>query len=59
MLMLMLAIPSFLRETSDENWLKKSRAFAVTFLDRYGNEIGNRGIKHNDSVTLEDMPETI
>ncbi len=55
MLMLMLAIPSF-RETSDENWLKKSE-LAVTFLDRYGNEIGNRGIKHNDSVTLEDMPD--
>src|SRR6202044_708677 len=54
-LMLMLAIPSF-RETSDENWLKKSE-LAVTFLDRYGNEIGNRGIKHNDSVTLEDMPD--
>src|SRR6201993_1863496 len=55
MLMLALAIPSF-RETSDENWLKKSE-LSVTFLDRYGNEIGNRGIKHNDSVTLEDMPD--
>ncbi len=55
MLMLMLAIPSF-RETSDENWLKRSE-LSVTFLDRYGNEIGNRGIKHNDSVTLEDMPD--
>src|ERR1700749_585640 len=54
-LMLALAIPSF-RETSDENWLKKSE-LAVNFLDRYGNEIGTRGIKHNDSVTLEDMPD--
>ena len=55
LLMLMLAIPSF-RETSDEGWLKKSE-LAVTFLDRYGNEVGNRGIRHNDSVALEDMPD--
>jgi penicillin-binding protein 1A len=55
LLLLMLAIPSF-RETSDEDWLKKSE-LAVTFLDRYGNEIGNRGIKHNDSVPLEEMPD--
>src|SRR5271163_4753424 len=55
MLMLALAIPAF-RDTSDEDWLKKSE-LAVTFLDRYGNEIGNRGIKHNDSVTLDEMPD--
>jgi penicillin-binding protein 1A len=55
LLMLALAIPAF-RETSDENWLKRSE-LAVTFLDRYGNEIGNRGIKHNDSVPLEEMPD--
>jgi penicillin-binding protein 1A len=54
-LMLALAVPAF-RETSDEDWLKKSE-LAVTFLDRYGNEIGSRGIKHNDSVPLEDMPD--
>jgi penicillin-binding protein 1A len=36
-LMLALAIPSF-RETSDEDWLKKSE-LAVSFLDRYGNEV--------------------
>jgi penicillin-binding protein 1A len=55
LLMLALAIPAF-RETSDEGWLKKSE-LAVSFLDRYGNDIGNRGIKHNDSVQLEDMPD--
>src|SRR5689334_23986674 len=53
--LLALAVPAF-RETSDEDWLKKSD-LAVTFLDRYGNEVGNRGIKHNDSVPLEDMPD--
>ena len=54
-LMLALAIPAF-RETSDDDWLKKSE-LAVSFLDRYGNEVGNRGIKHNDSVPLEEMPD--
>src|SRR5438132_13860229 len=47
-LMLALAIPAF-RETADDDWLKKSD-LAVTFLDRYGNPIGSRGIKHNDSI---------
>jgi penicillin-binding protein 1A len=55
LLMLALAVSAF-RETSDEGWLKKSE-LAVTFLDRYGNEIGSRGIKHNDSVPLEDIPD--
>ena len=54
-LMLALAVPAF-RKTSDEDWLKKSD-LAVTFLDRYGNPIGSRGIKHNDSIPLEDFPD--
>ncbi len=54
-LMLALAIPAF-RETSDDDWLKKAD-LAVTFLDRYGNEIGSRGIKHNKSVSLDEMPD--
>jgi penicillin-binding protein 1A len=53
--MLALAIPAF-RETSDEDWLKKSE-LAVTFLDRYGNEVGSRGIRHNDSIPLEEFPD--
>src|SRR5437763_567183 len=53
--MLALAVPAF-RETSDEDWLKKSE-LAVTFLDRYGNEVGSRGIKHNDAIPLEDFPD--
>ena len=56
-LMLALAIPAF-RETADEDWLKKSD-LAVTFLDRYGNPIGSRGIKHNDSIPLEDFPDNL
>ena len=54
-LLLVLAIPSF-RQTSDDDWLKKSD-LAVTFLDRYGNEIGSRGIKHTESVPLEEFPD--
>lgn len=54
-LLLALAVPAF-DETSDEDWLKRSE-LAVTFLDRYGNKIGERGIKHNDSVPLEEMPD--
>src|SRR5690349_23668332 len=53
--MLALAIPAF-RETSDEDWLKKSE-LAVVFLDRYGNEVGARGIKHNDSIKLDEFPD--
>ena len=55
LLLLALAIPAF-RQTSDDDWLKKSD-LAVTFLDRYGNEIGSRGIKHTESVPLEDFPD--
>ena len=55
--MLALALPAF-RETADDDWLKKSE-LAVTFLDRYGNEIGSRGIKHNDSIPLADFPDAL
>jgi len=54
-LMLALALPAF-HETSDDDWLKKSE-LAVTFLDRYGNEIGTRGIRHNDSIPLDQFPD--
>ena len=52
--MLTLALPAF-RETS-ENWLK-AQDLAIVFLDRYGQEIGRRGIRHDDSVKLEDFPD--
>jgi penicillin-binding protein 1A len=55
--MLALALPAF-NETRDDDWLKKSE-LAVTFLDRYGNEIGSRGIRHNDSIPLEDFPDPL
>jgi penicillin-binding protein 1A len=55
LMLLALAIPAF-RETSDDDWLKKSE-LAVTFLDRYGNEVGSRGIRHNDAIPLDQFPD--
>ena len=55
LVMLALSVPAY-RQTLDKDWLKKSD-LAVTFLDRYGNKIGSRGIKHNDSVPLDEMPD--
>jgi len=43
------------RETSDD-WLKK-QDLAVTFLDRFGKEVGRRGILHDDSVALDQLPD--
>ncbi len=54
-ILLALAIPAF-RDTTDEDWLKKSE-LAVMFLDRYGNEVGARGIKHNDAIPLDEFPD--
>src|SRR6516162_10030447 len=54
-LTLALAVSAF-HETSDDDWLKKSE-LAVTFLDRYGNEVGARGIRHNDAVPLDQFPD--
>jgi penicillin-binding protein 1A len=51
---LTLAIPSF-REGREE--VIRQQQLAVTFLDRYGNEIGKRGIRHDDSLKLEELPD--
>ena len=52
---LALAQPAF-RATADEDWLKRTD-FAVTFQDRYGAEIGRRGVKHDESVPFDELPE--
>jgi penicillin-binding protein 1A len=54
-LALALAQPAF-RDTSDEDWLKRTD-LAVTFLDRYGVEVGRRGIKHDDAVPFDELPD--
>ena len=33
--------------------------FSVTFLDRYGNEVGKRGIQFSDAVPLEEVPDNL
>lgn len=52
--MLAFAIPAF--EETNAAW-QTAGQYSVTFLDRYGNEIGKRGILHSDAVPLEEIPE--
>jgi penicillin-binding protein 1A len=52
--MLMLALPA--SEEITGNWREQDE-FAVTFLDRYGAEIGKRGILHTDAVPLAELPD--
>ncbi|MDF9861814.1 hypothetical protein M2437_000796 [Methylorubrum pseudosasae] len=54
LLLLFLAQPAF--NLTSDNWLK-AQDLAVTFLDRYGTEVGRRGIKHDDSLKFDDFPE--
>ncbi len=54
--MLVLAMPAF--EKAEEDWKSKGQ-FSVTFLDRYGTEIGKRGILHNDTIPLADIPDYV
>lgn len=53
-LMLTLALPAF--EETKEDWRNRGD-FAVTFLDRYGNVIGHRGIIHENSVPIDQLPD--
>ena len=53
-LMLAFAIPAF--HATDSDWQSRGD-LAVTFLDRYGTEIGKRGINQSDAVPLEEMPD--
>jgi penicillin-binding protein 1A len=52
---LTLAQPAF-QLTADDDWLKR-QDLAVTFLDRYGVEVGRRGIKHDDAVPFDELPD--
>ncbi len=55
-LMLGLALPAF--DETNEDW-RRTQDFAVTFLDRFGQEVGRRGIRHDDSVSLDDFPDDL
>lgn len=52
--MLSFAIPAF--EETNAAW-QATGQYSVTFLDRFGNEIGKRGILHDDAVPLEEIPD--
>lgn len=54
MLLLGLAVPA--EDEISGNW-REQDAFAVTFLDRYGSEIGRRGILHSDAVPITELPD--
>jgi penicillin-binding protein 1A len=54
-LMVALALPAFDVTASGE--FNKAEDYSVVFLDRFGAEIGRRGIRSDDSVALEDMPD--
>lgn len=56
-LMLALALPAFDETASGE--FNKAEDYALVFLDRYGNEIGRRGIRSDDSVELEKLPDNL
>ena len=52
-----LAQPAF-RLTGARDWLKQTD-LAVTFEDRYGKEVGRRGILHDDAVPLDEYPDYV
>ncbi len=54
LLMLALAVPAF--DEIGKDWRTQSD-FSVTFLDRYGNVIGKRGVLQDDTVPLEELPD--
>jgi len=54
LVVLTFALPAF--EVA-QGKINLSDEFSVTFLDRYGNEIGKRGLLRDDSVPLEEIPD--
>ncbi len=54
-LMLALALPAFQATASGK--INNADEISVVFLDRYGSEIGRRGIRSDDSYPLEKLPD--
>ena len=50
-----LALPAF--DAINSGQFNKPEDISVTFLDRYGNEIGRRGIRSDDSFPLDKLPD--
>jgi len=56
-IVLMFELPA-IELTKNPNWRTGSE-FSVTFLDRYGAEVGKRGILFSDAVPLSEVPENL
>ncbi len=54
-LMTALALPAF--DATVSGRFNKAEDISVVFLDRYGNEVGRRGIRSDDSVPLAQLPD--
>jgi len=54
-LMTALALPAF--DITATGAFNKAEDYSVVFLDRYGNEVGRRGIRSDDSVALSELPD--
>ena len=54
LVILSFALPAF---EIAQGKINLSDEYSVTFLDRYGNEIGKRGLLRDDSVPLEEIPD--
>ena len=52
--MLALALPAF--EETQKDW-RNQGDYSVTFLDRNGKEIGQRGIRQNEAEELDALPD--
>lgn len=56
-LMTALALPAFNLTASGQ--YNQFEDISVVFLDRYGTEIGRRGIRADDSIPLDKIPDTL
>lgn len=54
LVLLAFALPGF---DIAQGKINLSDEYSVTFLDRYGNEIGKRGLLRDDSVPLDEIPD--
>lgn len=52
--LLALALPAF--DETSKNWRDKEE-YSVIFLDRYGKEIGRRGVRQTDSDEIDTLPD--
>jgi len=56
-LMTALALPAF--DATAAGQFNRVEDYSVIFLDRYGNEIGRRGIRTDDSFDLDQLPDNL